>query len=86
MLQVEVSSQPRPEGRRRIGIEGIRLGLHRPAGAGEAEAPEALGHEAPCAHGAAGGEQVVGALRAQPVRGLEEPVDVARTGLSRTAR
>ncbi|MGB0091610.1 MAG: hypothetical protein WBP81_03625 [Solirubrobacteraceae bacterium] len=53
--------------RRRVGIEGIGLGLHRPACAGESESPEALRHEPPCPHGAAGGQETILRLGTQPV-------------------
>jgi hypothetical protein len=50
-----------------VGIKGIGLGLHRPARAGESKRPKALRHEAPCPHGAAGGQEMVRPLGTQPV-------------------
>jgi hypothetical protein len=47
-------------------IEGIGLDLHTPARASESNSRSALGHEAPCLHGAAGGHQMVRRLGAQP--------------------
>ena len=79
------SSMPR-QLLRRVGIERSVLALHGPAGACGRPARVALRHEAARADGAAGGEQVVGALRAQPVRGLEETVDVAHVELARQRR
>ena len=71
---------------RRVRIEWSVLALHRSAGACGRPARVALGHEASRADGAAGGEQVVGSLRAQAVRGLEEAVDVAHVELARQRR
>jgi hypothetical protein len=52
-------------------VQRIVLGLHRAPRAGEDCRCVALGHEAARAHGAAGGEQVIGALGPQAV-GLGE--------------
>ncbi len=56
---------------RRTLVQRIVLRLHRPPRAGEDGRCVALGHEAARAHGAAGGQQVTGALGPQPV-GLGE--------------
>jgi hypothetical protein len=58
---------PRPQRRRRVGVEGIGLGLHRRACAVESEDRNALRNEAPCPHGAAGGQEVVRRLGTQSV-------------------
>jgi hypothetical protein len=68
--------QPRPQRRRRVGIEGIGLGLHRPARAGVPPTRIALRHEAPCPHGAAGGQEMVRRLGTQSVGHREEAVGV----------
>jgi hypothetical protein len=66
LLEVEDRRQPRPQRHRQVVIEGIGLGLHRPARAGESNSRNALRHEAPCPHGAAGGQEMVRRLGTQP--------------------
>ena len=67
-------------------IEGSLLALHRLTGACGRPAGEALGHKASRADGAAGSEQMIGSLRPQAVRLLEEAVDVAQVELARERR
>ena len=86
VLQVADGVQHAAELLRRVGIERRVLVLHGPAGARGRPAREALRDEAARADRAAGGEQVVGALRTQSVRGLEEPVDVAHVEVARQRR
>jgi hypothetical protein len=59
-------------------VEGIVLGLDRPALARIPVAREALGDEAGHAQLARGGQQRVGALGPQPVRRRERLIEVAR--------
>jgi hypothetical protein len=59
--------QRSPQRRRRVGIDGIGLGQHRPARAGPPKSPKALRHEPPCPNGAAGGQKMVRPLGAQSV-------------------
>ena len=86
VLQVADRVQHAAELLRRIGIEGRVLGLHGAAGACRRPAREALRHETARPDRAGGREQVVGALRAQPVRRLEEPVDVTHVERARQRR
>ena len=69
-----------------VGIERSVLVLHRSAAACRRPTGEALRDESARAHGASGGEQVVGALRTQSVRGFEEAVDVAHVEVPRQRR
>jgi hypothetical protein len=59
------------------GIERVLLGLHRAAGAGKRPAGVALRDEPAHPHGAAGGQQMVEALRPQPIGRREVAVEVA---------
>ena len=78
LLEVADGGERRAERRGRIGVERVLLGLDGPVDAGVGPAGVALGDDAPDAHRAARGQQVVGARRAQAVRHREVAVEVAR--------
>jgi hypothetical protein len=64
---MEDALQRSPQGGGRVGIDGIVLAQHRPARPGPPESREALRHEAPRAHGPAGGQEMVRPLGTQSV-------------------
>ena len=64
---MEDAHQRSPQDLRRIGIEGVGLGLHRPARTGESKSRKALCHEAPSPHGATSSQEMVRPLDTQAV-------------------